>query len=90
MSTLKGLSRIVERRSTHDGALRCVVGEGWPQGRPCCGGLIATPAVQAMRKKAGGARTRDVRLRALQTRFVGPVAPGALAACGYQVVAVFA
>jgi len=48
----------------------------WQQGRTVFGGLISTLAVQAMRDVAGGIWAPSVSLRALQTSFIGPVAPG--------------
>jgi acyl-CoA thioesterase len=78
LNTLNSFSRLVEQRSAHDGALRFVVSDDWLQGRTCYGGLICALAVQAMRERAGVAWPANVSLRALQTSFVGPVAPGAL------------
>ena len=48
----------------------------WQQGRTTFGGLIATVAVQAMRDVAGADWSPAVRLRALQTSFIGPVDQG--------------
>lgn len=48
----------------------------WGQGRTTYGGFISALTVQAMKDVAGGAWAPDVRLRALQTSFIGPVVPG--------------
>lgn len=48
------------------------VGDEWAQGRTLFGGLLSALAVQAMRDVCGA----QWPLRALQTSFVGPVAPG--------------
>jgi acyl-CoA thioesterase len=48
------------------------VTEDWGQGRTTFGGLLSALVVQAMRDVCGA----DWPLRALQTNFVGPVAPG--------------
>lgn len=50
--------------------------EDWQQGRTTFGGLISTLAVQAMRDVAGAGWPDAVRLRALQTSFIGPVDRG--------------
>lgn len=50
--------------------------EDWLQGRTAYGGLIAGIATQAMHDVAGGGWPADVRLRALQTNFIGPVTVG--------------
>lgn len=52
------------------------VPEDWGQGRTTYGGAISSMAVQAMRDVAGAAWSPAVRLRALQTSFIGPVVPG--------------
>jgi acyl-CoA thioesterase len=46
----------------------------WQQGRTTFGGLLSSLVVQAMRDVCGA----DWPLRALQTNFVGPVAPGVM------------
>lgn len=69
---------LAEQRNVHDGAVRFVVSDDWLQGRTCYGGLISALAVLAMRDQAGAAWPPGVSLRALQTCFVGPVAPGAI------------
>jgi len=51
--------------------------EDWLQGRTAYGGLTAAIAAQAMRDVAGADWPPDVRLRSLQTNFVGPVLTGA-------------
>jgi hypothetical protein len=50
--------------------------EDWLQGRTAFGGLTAAIAVQAMRDVAGAVWPTALRLRALQTHFIGPVAAG--------------
>ena len=53
--------------------IRFHVSPDWQQGRTTFGGLLSALVVQAMRDACGA----DWPLRALQTNFVGPVAPGA-------------
>lgn len=48
----------------------------WQQGRTAYGGLASALAAQAMRDIAAKDGPAPARLRALQTNFVGPVAPG--------------
>lgn len=48
----------------------------WLQGRTAYGGLIAAMGTQAMRVVAGSAWPPALRLRALQTNFIGPVVAG--------------
>jgi len=64
---LAGRTRQQERVTFH-------VTPDWGQGRTTFGGLLAALAAQAMRDVCGA----DWPLRALQTNFVGPVAPGAM------------
>ena len=78
MNPLNSFSDLLERRSADHGVVRFDIGDDWLQGRTCYGGLISALAVQAMRDQAGNAWPADVGLRALQTCFVGPVAPGAM------------
>lgn len=52
--------------------VRFHVSADWGQGRTTFGGVLSTLVVQAMRDVCGS----DWPLRALQTNFVGPVAPG--------------
>lgn len=52
--------------------IRFHVTPDWQQGRTTFGGLLSALVVQAMRDACGA----DWPLRALQTNFVGPVAPG--------------
>jgi acyl-CoA thioesterase len=73
---LTRFSRLAGTRERHGDELRFVVTDDWLQGRTCYGGLISALAVQAMRDVAGPAWPADVGLRALQTCFVAPVAPG--------------
>ena len=48
----------------------------WLQGRTAYGGLIAAMGTQAMRVVTGDAWPPTLRLRALQTNFIGPVVAG--------------
>ena len=75
---MNDLASLIERRTPLPAGRRFVVTDDWLQGRTCYGGLVSTLAVQAMRDEAGGAWPHAVTLRALQTSFVGPVAPGEL------------
>ena len=76
MSSLTPLSTILagRRRDEHD--VRFDIPADWLQGRTSFGGLISTLAVQAMRDVAGSAWPAAVKLRALQTSFIGPVGLG--------------
>jgi hypothetical protein len=67
---------LLAARRVDGSRLRFDVPADWQQGRTAYGGLAAAMAAQAMRDVAGAAWPADVRLRALQTNFVGPVAPG--------------
>ena len=53
------------------------VTDDWLQGRTAFGGLIAAIAAQAMRDVAGAGWPAELRLRGLQTNFIGPLAAGA-------------
>jgi len=75
---MTAFSSLVRQRQTVAGAHRFTVDEDWLQGRTCYGGLVSALAAQAMHDEAGKDWPRDVSLRALQTSFVGPVAPGHL------------
>lgn len=75
---MNDLASLIENRRPLPAGRRFAVTDDWLQGRTCYGGLISTLAAQAMRDEAGGAWPADVTLRALQTSFVGPVAPGEL------------
>ena len=80
MSSLSTLSALLALRQ-HHAPTRTVtfdIPEDWQQGRTAFGGLIATLAVQAMRDVAGAGWDPTVRLRALQTSFIGPVDRGPL------------
>ena len=61
------------RERLNDTHVRFTVGADWGQGRTLFGGLLSALSVVAMRDVCG----QDWPLRALQTSFVGPVAPGA-------------
>lgn len=67
---------ILAARRVEGALLQFDVPADWQQGRTAYGGLASALAVQAMHDIAGPAWPPDVRLRALQTNFVGPVAPG--------------
>lgn len=66
------LGLLLGRRTREGQRVLFNVGEDWQQGRTLFGGLLSALAVQAMRDVCGA----DWPLRALQTSFVGPVAPG--------------
>lgn len=70
---------ILAARRVEGACLRFEVPADWQQGRTAYGGLASALAVQAMHDVAGAAWPPEVRLRALQTNFIGPVAPGAAA-----------
>ena len=78
MKPLNSFSDLLAHRSVSGHSVRFDISDDWLQGRTCYGGLISALAVQAMRDHAGSAWSADVGLRALQTCFVGPVAPGAV------------
>lgn len=70
------LSQLLSGRQRLDAPaprIRFHVTPDWQQGRTTFGGLLSLLVVQAMRDVCGA----DWPLRALQTNFVGPVAPGA-------------
>jgi len=75
---MNSVSDLLARRSASGDTVRFAIGDDWLQGRTCYGGLISVLAVQAMRDQAGSGWPAEVSLRALQTCFVGPVAPGAV------------
>src|SRR5690606_19403520 len=66
------LAEILSNRQRGGERITFTVTADWGQGRTTFGGLLAALAVQAMRDVCGS----DWPLRALQTNFVGPVAPG--------------
>ncbi|MFN4264978.1 MAG: acyl-CoA thioesterase [Aquabacterium sp.] len=66
------LADILSNRARDAHRVRFQVTPDWQQGRTTFGGLLSVLAVQAMRDTFGA----DWPLRALQTNFVGPVAPG--------------
>ncbi|MBC7956857.1 MAG: thioesterase family protein [Cytophagales bacterium] len=76
MSTFTPLSTLLAARSRDADRVRFDVPHDWLQGRTSFGGLISVMAVQAMRDVAGSAWPADVKLRALQTSFIGPVTQG--------------
>ncbi len=69
---LTPMSELLARRQRDGDVVRFTVTPDWGQGRTTFGGLLSALVVQAMRDVCGG----DWPLRALQTNFVGPVAPG--------------
>jgi acyl-CoA thioesterase len=77
-TAMQTFSELIEQRRRQGDALCYAVGEDWLQGRTCYGGLVSALAAHAMRERAGGAWPTGVSLRALQTSFVAPVAPGEL------------
>lgn len=78
MSSLTPLSAILAGRHRHEHDVGFDIPADWLQGRTSFGGLISTLAVQAMRDVAGAAWPAAVKLRALQTSFIGPVGLGAM------------
>jgi len=73
--TTTPLPQLLSRRERLDAPaprIRFHVTPDWQQGRTTFGGLLSLLVVQAMRDVCGA----DWPLRALQTNFVGPVAPG--------------
>ena len=70
---IQSFSTLLAARTVQGQRVTFTVGEDWQQGRTLFGGLLSALAVQAMRDVCGA----DWPLRALQTSFVGPVAPGA-------------
>ena len=68
------LAQLLDHREREGQRVRFRLTEDWQQGRTMFGGLLSVIAVQAMRDVCGS----DWPLRALQTNFVGPVAPGAV------------
>jgi acyl-CoA thioesterase len=76
MSTNKdktSLGQLLAARTRQSARVTFQVTPDWGQGRTTFGGLLSCLVVQAMRDVCGA----DWPLRALQTNFVGPVAPGA-------------
>lgn len=78
MSSLTPLSTLLAGRRRNGELVSFDIAPDWLQGRTSFGGLISTLAVQAMRDVAGGAWPAAVKLRALQTSFIGPVGQGAM------------
>lgn len=66
------LSTILARRQLQGDQVTFQASEDWAQGRTMFGGFVSALAVVAMRDTLG----LDIPLRALQTNFVGPIAPG--------------
>lgn len=78
MSHLTPLSTLLAGRRRHEHDVSFDIPGDWLQGRTSFGGLISTLAVQAMRDVAGSAWPEAVKLRALQTSFIGPVGQGTM------------
>lgn len=70
------LHEILAARRVEASRLHWEVPPDWLQGRTAYGGLASALAVQAMRDIAATDGPADAPLRALQTNFIGPVAPG--------------
>ena len=66
------LHHLIQTRVHEGQRIRFDVPADWQQGRTTFGGVLSALVVQAMRDVCGS----DWPLRALQTNFVGPVAPG--------------
>ena len=66
------LAQLLDHREREGHRVCFRLTEDWQQGRTMFGGLLSVIAVQAMRDVCGS----NWPLRALQTNFVGPVAPG--------------
>ena len=66
------LAQLIAHRVRNGQRITFHLTEDWQQGRTTFGGLLSALVVQAMRDVCGA----DWPLRALQTNFVGPVAPG--------------
>ncbi len=76
MSNILPLADVLATRSIDGLEVRYRITEDWGQGRATFGGLLSALAADAMRAVAGAAWGPDVKLTALQTSFVGPVAVG--------------
>lgn len=76
MSSFTPLTTLLAARRRGEGRVGFDIPGDWLQGRTSFGGLISTIAVQAMRDVAGAAWPAAVKLRALQTSFIGPVTEG--------------
>jgi acyl-CoA thioesterase len=72
--TVTTLAQMLASRQRDGQRIVFQVSPDWTQGRTIFGGLLSALVVQAMRDVCGA----DWPLRALQTNFVGPVAPGAM------------
>src|SRR5258708_10124079 len=68
-------SEIRDAAAVRDGVWTAHAGEDWLQGRSLFGGLQSAMALRAMKRVAAP----DAPLRVLQTTFVAPVGPGAVA-----------
>ncbi|MBX3618748.1 MAG: thioesterase family protein [Rhizobacter sp.] len=75
-SSFTPLSTLLAARRPGAGRVGFDIPPDWLQGRTSYGGLISTLAVQAMRDVAGSTWPGEVKLRALQTSFIGPVTQG--------------
>lgn len=79
LCTMTPFSALLAQRRRHADTVTYDVPEDWAQGRTIFGGVQSALAVQAMKDVVAGPWPADVGLRALQTNFIGPVAPGAFA-----------
>lgn len=73
-ATATPLAQLLASRRREGHRVSFLVTPDWGQGRTTFGGLLSVLVVQAMRDVCGA----DWPLRALQTNFVGPVAPGVM------------
>lgn len=73
-ASITTLGQMLASRQRNGQRVNFQVTADWGQGRTTFGGLLSALVVQAMRDVCGA----DWPLRALQTNFVGPVAPGAM------------
>lgn len=74
-------AQVLASRQTHGAEASYQLTADWGQGRATFGGLISALAVDAMRATVGAAwpsGEQGLRLKALQTNFVGPAGPGRL------------
>jgi len=72
------LSALLARRQQRGTDVTFDVPEDWLQGRTSFGGLVSTFAAQAMRDAVGSGWPDGVKLRALQSNFIAPIAQGPL------------
>ncbi len=75
---MSSLQDMLDSRQREGERIHFELGDAWLQGRTAFGGVVAMLGAAAMRDVAGAAWGAEVRLRALQTSFVGPVGAGRL------------